>query len=99
MTQRNDSLDIANNSTKLAEHYCQYKILLRECAELLAELHSDFGELRYSVYQDDEIHDDDCDREFRERLQMTWDGGLEMIERLEALKILESPRKPNSLFS
>lgn len=99
MAQRNDSLDITNNSTKLAEHYCQYKLLLRECAELLAELHSDFGELRYSVYQDDEIQDDDYDREFRERLQMSWDDGLEMIERLKALKILESRPKPNSLFS
>lgn len=99
MTPKNDALDIANNSSKFAEHYCQYKLLLRECAELFAELHSDFGKLHYAVYQDDEIQDNDDDREFRERLQIIWNDGLEMIERLEALKIVESQRKPNSLFS
>ncbi|WP_395009870.1 hypothetical protein [Undibacterium sp.] len=89
-----NSIEEAISSTKLVEHYCQYKILLRECAELLADIHTEFGELYFSIYQDDEI--DDGDLEYHEGFQERWNEGLAMIERLKALKILVSPRKSMS---
>jgi hypothetical protein len=89
-----NSIEEAINSTKIGEHYCQYKIILRECAELLADIHTELGELYYSIYQDDAI--DDEDMEYHEAFQERWDEGLEMIERLKALKILVSPQKSMS---
>lgn len=90
MNVKNDSPNSTSLSTNLEEHSCQYKILLTECAKLLADIHCELGELRYSIYQDDEIEEDD--KEFHEDFQTLWDEGCEMINKLKALKILESRR-------
>lgn len=89
MTQKNESLEIAIQSTNFLEHQCQYKTLLQECAELLSDIHAELGELHYSIYQDDERDDDEiADDSFCE----LYEDGSRMIDRLKALKILESKR-------
>lgn len=90
MNNQIKSIEEATSATKLSEHCCQHKLLLEECAELLADIHSELGELHYSIYQDDEIEDED--RDYQDDFQKLWDDGLEMIEKLKSLKILDSRR-------
>lgn len=90
MDKQINSIEEAVNTTKFSGHCCQHKLLLKECAELLADIHTELGELHYSIYQDDEIKDED--REYQDDFQKLWDDGLEMIEKLKSLKILDSRR-------
>lgn len=91
-TKKNDaSVETSTMRTTDREQYCcQYKILLKECAELLVDTRAELSELHYSIYQDDEIEEED--KEYDEIFQTLLDDGLEMIEKLKSLKILDSRR-------
>lgn len=90
MNNQIKSIEEAISATKFSEHNCQCRLLLKECAELLASVHTELGGLHYSVYQDDEIEDENL--QYHEDFQALMDEGLEMIEKLKLLKILDSER-------
>jgi hypothetical protein len=66
MNNQIKSIEEATSATKLSEHCCQHNLLLNECTELLADILTELGELHYSIYQDDEIEDEDA---YFQRLQ------------------------------
>jgi len=93
MSTNKNNASLKTSTMQITEHKpdcCRYKILLKECAELLVDTRAELSELHYSIYQDDEIEEED--KEYDEIFQTLLDDGLEMIEKLKALKILESRR-------
>lgn len=87
MSKKLSSQNTAHQQPSVQEHECQ--ILLKKCAELLLDMHTEYAALHYSIYEDDE-HDEDDDGE--SVFESLCDDSNKLIKKLKELKILDSRR-------
>ena len=86
MPKKTKTIILCKQQSESTEHKCQYQTLLKECAELLIDMQREYAALHYSIYQDDELDDDEYDD--NDVFQSLFEDAEKTINKLKALEIL-----------
>lgn len=94
MPKKTETITLCKQQSESTEHKCQYKTLLKECAELLLDMQREYAALHYSIYQDDELDDDDDEYDDNDNdvFQSLFEDAEKTINKLKGLKILKERR-------
>lgn len=90
MPKKANTIALCKQQSESTEHKCQYQTLLKECAELLLDMQREYAALHYSIYQDDELDDDDYGDDDNDVFQSLYEDAEKTINKLKGLKILKA---------